>query len=299
MQKPDFPYKLGHDLSGTVTAIGSSVSKFQVGDEVYSRVRSNHRGTLAQYALSTESLTALKPKTLNWTEAAAIPLACMTALQAFDMADGMLEGGLKGKTVLVPAGLSGTGHYAVQIARCFQVGKIITTVSTPKISKIKELLGERAPDMMVDYTKENVVEKIGHGTVDFMFDTAGQTTSLLPVVKGSGKGVIISISTIPSGKLLAAQEDSQVPWYLSAFMTAADWGLTNWCWYRGGVVYKYLFLKSSGRDLDRLKEWIDEGKVRPVVGSTAKLENIEDVRKGCQGVFDGKGGVGKFVVVVD
>ncbi|SRR6266536_4661009 len=108
-----FPYKIGYDLAGTVVAVGSSVSHFQPGDEVYSRAPGAYRGSVAEYALSTQPTTALKPPALSFAEAASIPLAAQTALQALDKADKALDGGLKEKTVFVPAGLSGTGSFAV------------------------------------------------------------------------------------------------------------------------------------------------------------------------------------------
>ena len=131
---------------------------------------------------------------MSFTEAASIPLAAQTALQALDKADKALPGGLKGKTVFVPAGLSGTGSFAVQLAKnVFGAGKVITTLSTGKIPKIKELLGEGSTDQIVDYTKEDVIRSIGKGSVDFMFDTMQNTLSTISVMKQGGQ--IVSIST--------------------------------------------------------------------------------------------------------
>lgn len=224
-----------------------------------------------------------------------MPLAAQTALQALDVAEAKLPGGLKGKTVYIPAGLSGTGHFAVQLAKCFGAAKVITTLSTGKIEKMKELLGERGADQIVDYTKENVNAAIGSGVVDFMFDTVGETVKALPVMKKGG--LVVSISTLPSGSLMKKMGSEALPWYLSFFMDAADWILRSWTSFRG-VGYQYLLLEGNARDLGRLSKWVEEGKLKPVVGRTAKMENIEDVRSGCQQILDGKGGVGKFVIEV-
>jgi NADPH:quinone reductase-like Zn-dependent oxidoreductase len=221
---------MGYDLAGVVAAIGSSVTSFKVGDEVYSRAPD--RGSIAQYALTPESATALKPKLLTFSEAAAIPLAALTALQSLRKGDEKI--GLKGKTVFIPAGLSGTGSFGVQLAKnAFGVKEVITTVSTAKVSKIKELLGNSTPDRVVDYTKEDIVKAVGEGTVDYMFDVTKSTIPSLPLMKKGG--VIISISTVPSGQLIKSKMPG-VSSLIVFVMDIVDWYYrtrTSW----GGVDY--------------------------------------------------------------
>ncbi|RFU26314.1 hypothetical protein B7463_g10020, partial [Scytalidium lignicola] len=292
-----FPYKIGYDLSGTVVSIGSSVSAFKPGDQVYARVHERYRGTIAQYALSAESAVALKPASLSFVEAAAIPLAGLTALQSLDTGEKMIEGGsLKGKTVYVPAGLSGTGSFAVQLAkRVFGAGKVITTLSTGKIARLEELVGAGVVDEAVDYTKEDVGKRIGKGSVDFMFDTMGATLKSLPFMKKDG--VIASISTLPSGDQMKERTPG-IGSFVRYALNIVDWGYKTWTWWKG-VRYSYVFMNPDGQDLKRLSKAVEEGSLKPVVGMTAKLEDIEQVKKGCQQLFDGKGGVGKFVIEID
>src|SRR5277367_5795668 len=115
---------MGWDLAGVVTAVGSSVSNFKPGDEVYSRIPQHLRGSIAEYALSTASTTAIKPKNLSFGEAASMPLAAQTALQALCRGEEETKGGLKGKTIFIPGGLSGTGSFGVQLAKnVFGAGK--------------------------------------------------------------------------------------------------------------------------------------------------------------------------------
>ena len=281
-----------------VAAVGSAVTSFKAGDEVYSRVPANCRGSIAEYCLSTVSTTAPKPKSLSFVEAAAIPLAGMTALQALRRGDMEAEGGLKGKTVFVPAGLSGTGSFAVQLAKnVFGAGKVITTLSPGKMTKIREYLGEGTPDVLVDYTKGNVVGDVGKDSVDFMFDTVQNTVSALGLMKKGHVGNIVSVSTAPSGSAMR-KTSPDVPLYIVYGLDLVDWALrsyTSWM----GVRYSYLFLDGNAADLEKFSQWVEEGKVKPVVGSTAKLSDIEAVKKGCGQIFEGKGGVGKFVIEID
>lgn len=100
MKTRSFPYKIGYDCAGTVANVGSQVTRFKVGDEVYVRLPECHRGSWSEFARSTEEFVALKPKDLSMEDAASIPLASMTALQSLRG----YEGDLEGKTVFIPAG---------------------------------------------------------------------------------------------------------------------------------------------------------------------------------------------------
>ena len=92
--------KLGYDVSGTIVGIGHGVTRFKTGDEVFACLTIQQRGSIAEYALTTEDILVRKPKNLTHEEAASIPMVGMTALQGF----GKIEGGLEGKTVLIPGG---------------------------------------------------------------------------------------------------------------------------------------------------------------------------------------------------
>jgi len=291
-----FPYKIGYDTAGTVAAVGTSVSSLKVGDEVYSRIPSDLKGSVAEYTLSREYATAKKPEQLSFAQAASIPLVGLTALQAMQKADSQIEGGLKGKTVFVPAGLSGTGSIAVQLAKnVFGAGKVITTLSTGKIAKAKELFGDDGTLQIIDYTKEDVVESIGKGQVDYMFDTMGQTLKILPIMKSGS--VIVSISTVPSGDQMA-KGMPDIPYFFRVMLNLVDW-YYRWQAGRSGVKYSYMFMSPDAKGLGDFATWVQEGKVKPLAGRTAKFSDIHAVRSGCQEVYDGKGGIGKFVIEID
>lgn len=246
--------------------------------------------------MSIESAVAIKPSNLDLTQAAGIPLAALTALQCLQDADRKLPGGLAGKTVFVTAGLGGTGHFALQLAKnVFGAGKIITTLSTKKITQAKEMLGDSPLVQLVDYTKEDVITAIGRGTVDYMFDTTAATMSYSPVMKRGG--VINSISTTPSGDQCVDRGLADVPFRLRYILNFVDWIFRFWLG-RSGIQYSYLFMSPDRRDLESLAKWVEEGKVMPIIGRTAKFTDIESVRAGCQEIYDAKGGIGKFVVEV-
>ncbi|PQK17532.1 hypothetical protein BB8028_0008g00420 [Beauveria bassiana] len=294
-----FPYKLGYDAAGVVEEVGNGVTSFKAGDEVYVNLPETSRGSWAEFVVCPESFIARKPRNLSFSEAASLPLAAMTALQALREYKGSLEG----KTVFIPAGLSGTGAYGLQIAKnIFKAGKVITTVSTSKVPKVPELLGAHVVDQVIDYTKENPTKKIPAGSVDFIFDTTGQATEFMPLlVKGSG--LVVSVSTGPSGASLQnssfmdTPDKPRLPIAVRMFLDATDQLRKLKARYYG-VEYKYIFLESSGKHLALLGDAAEQGKLRPVVGLRVDLGDIDKVREACWQTYKGKGGLGKTVFEV-
>ena len=101
----------GWDVAGVVAEVGSAVTKFKVGDEVYGGMKSTQFGSLAEYALSEEKKLAMKPANLSFVEAAAVPVAVLTPLAVFD------KFGLKeGDKVLITSGAGGVGVHAIQVS---------------------------------------------------------------------------------------------------------------------------------------------------------------------------------------
>ncbi|MEB3229830.1 MAG: zinc-dependent alcohol dehydrogenase family protein [Leptolyngbyaceae bacterium] len=167
----DAPAILGCDGAGVVEAVGSAVTQFQVGDEVYfcNGGIGLHPGNYAEFATVNEQFAAHKPRRLSFVEAAAAPLVLITAWEAlYDRAN--LEAG---RTVLVQAGAGGVGHVAIQLAR-LAGAKVCTTVSSPEKAKVATDLGA---DHCIFYQQENVVDAVMRWTegrgVNLGFDTVG------------------------------------------------------------------------------------------------------------------------------
>ena len=242
---------------------------------------------------------ARKPTNITHTAAASIPLAGQTAFQALRQADESIPGGLAGKTVLIPAGLSGTGSFGVQIAKnYFKAGNVITTLSPAKIATFDEVIGKGVADLVIDYTKGNqsVIQQIGKGKVDFLFDTMGQSIALVSTVNPK-TGLILTISMLPTGSQM--QEISpNLSWYMKYFLDVGAFAIKSYLTTWWGMRYSYKNLYPNGKDLEIIKGMVERGEVNPVVGEVVQLEDIEGLRKGCKQILDGKGGVGKFVVQV-
>ncbi|KAJ9207176.1 hypothetical protein DTO164E3_450 [Paecilomyces variotii] len=297
--RDSFPYKIGYDCAGIVTETGQDVHQFKVGDAVYARLPEISRGSCSEFVRCSEEHIGLKPPSLSFEEAASIPLAAMTALQALRE----YRGDLAGKTVFVPAGLSGTGLFACQLAKnVFNAGMVITTVSTAKIPKVKDLLGENTVDEIIDYTKSDPRDVIEHGSIDFLFDTVGLAMEYLCLMR-PGSSRIVSVATLPSGdqlqssSLLDLPHHPIIPLPFRLGLNLLD-HIRKLRAARYKTEYSYMFLKSSGKDLDELRRYIEEGRLRTVVGTTVDLRDIEAVRKACDVVYSGRGGLGKLVIRV-
>ncbi|MGL5081392.1 MAG: zinc-dependent alcohol dehydrogenase family protein [Microcoleaceae cyanobacterium] len=166
------PAILGCDGAGMITAVGSSVEKFRVGDEVYfcDGGLGDEVGNYAEFTVVDERFISPKPKSLSFTEAAAAPLVLITAWESlYDR--GKLQ---PGQRVLIHGGAGGVGHIAIQLAK-LQGAEVATTVGSPENQEFVRSLGA---DLVINYRQTDFVEAVlewteGEG-VDLAFDTVGK-----------------------------------------------------------------------------------------------------------------------------
>ena len=183
----DFPVILGWDVAGVVEALGPGVSEFNVGDEVFGMVRFPKEGrAYAEYVAAPVSDIARIPEDMNFTDAAAMCLAALTAHQAFEKMD--LS---SGQTVLIHAGSGGVGHFAVQLAKV-RGAKVIATASGDNRDFVLGL----GADEFINYHEQRFEDTVKD--VDAVFDTVGGDTlsrSFEVVKKG---GWLVSIAGEPT-----------------------------------------------------------------------------------------------------
>ena len=164
-----FPLILGWDAAGTVDEVGGEVTTFKKNDKVfaYCRKPTVQWGTFAEYICVDTTHVAFSPENLTFAEAAAIPLAGLTAWQVlFDKMN--LQ---KGQTLLIQAGAGGVGSLAIQFAKLAGV-TVITTASEANHDYLQSL----GADHIINYREENLlteIEKIAPQKLDAVFDTLG------------------------------------------------------------------------------------------------------------------------------
>ncbi|MDT0544431.1 MULTISPECIES: NADP-dependent oxidoreductase [Streptomyces] len=274
------PLILGNDLAGVVVQAGSSVTRFEVGDEVYARPDKDRIGTFAELIAVHQDDVAIKPATLTMEEAASLPLVALTSWQAL-VERAQVQPGQK---VLIHAGSGGVGTIAIQLAK--QLGAhVATTASTAKIDLVKEL----GADVVVDY-KHQAFETVLHG-YDVVLDTLGGETleKSLQVLKPGGK--VIGIAGPPDPAFARELGANAI---LRLAMSALSFKIRRRA-KRRNVTYSFLFMKASGDQLRELTPLIEAGKIRPVVD---RVFPFAETREAMEYVEKGHAKAGKVVVAM-
>lgn len=142
--------KLGGDVAGIVEAVGTNVTRFTVGDAVMGDISSAGRGGMAEFAIAPERLLVKKPANLSFEQAAAVPLAGVTALQGIQRIGGIT----KGESVLINGASGGVGTYTLQLAKHY--GAKVTAVCSTRNIELVQSLGA---DYVIDYTKTNFTQQ--------------------------------------------------------------------------------------------------------------------------------------------
>jgi len=240
---PEGDGRAGFDVAGTVEAVGPNVTLFKPGDEVFGGVH----GALAEYVVGREQgAIVLKPESMSFDEAAAIPIAAITALQG--LRD---HGGIKaGQKVLINGASGGVGTYAVQIAK--SLGAEVTGVcSTRNVDMVRSL----GADHVIDYTKENFTE--GKERYDLILDNVGNHGffDLEDVMKPDG--VIVVVGGSKSGALLGPIK--RIAWMsiVGHFIEPRT---------------TFFIAKVNKADLELLAGLVREGKMRSVIDRSFPLE---------------------------
>ena len=235
------PFTSGMDVSGTVEAIGADVKAFQVGQAVYGVLK---MGADAEFATTPEDAIALKPKTLDFVQAASVPLVAMTAYQSlFDHAD------LKaGQTVLIHAASGGVGMFAVQFAK-WKGARVIATASAANAEFVRSL----GADQVIDYNAtpfEQVVQN-----VDVVLDMLGGNTQARSYSVLKPGGILVSTAAPPDSK--KAEEK--------------------------GVRAEMMSRKNSVSLLEEIAGLIDSGQIKTVVAQTFSLSEARQAQELSQG----------------
>jgi NADPH:quinone reductase-like Zn-dependent oxidoreductase len=226
------PLTLGWDVSGVVDQVGSEVTHLSVGDAVYSRPDIARDGSYAEYVVVRASEVAAKPRTLAHNEAAAVPLAGLTAWQAlFERAQ--LGAG---ERVLIHAGAGGVGSFAVQFAK-WAGAHVIATASAGNEALVRDL----GADEFVDYRSQRFDEVLAK--VDVVLDTIGGDTQARSIQLLNPGGRLVSIVATPD----------------EASLTAV------------GATGGFLMVQPSSENLGRIAGLIDEGTVRVLIDSVFPL----------------------------
>jgi len=231
-----FPFIPGSDLAGIVTEVGSDVKRVKPGDAVYAMLPTGHGGAYSEYIVIADNLVAAMPTELTFTEAAGVPLAALTALQALrDKAN------LKsGNTVLIYGASGGVGSFAVQIAQA--LGATVTAVCSTRNIELVQELGVHS---VIDYTQQPLSE------LDQQYDVVVDAVAKLPL-----RTALQLVR--PGGKLVSLNPGMNNPiskLYARLF----------------GRRLAAVMVKPDQSDLQQITRWIDEAKITPLIDRSFPL----------------------------
>lgn len=235
--------RLGIDVAGTIAAIGKNVTRFKVGDPIFGNCVGSH----AEYVRARENAICLLPNNITFKEAAAIPTAALTALQALrDVA--RIE---KNQKVLINGASGGVGHFAVQIARFYEAD-VTAVCSTPNLGWVKDL----GAGTTIDYTREDFTRN--GEKYDIILDVAATHTYFRCKPSLTRNGVYIT-----ENPLKPAYRPFQI---LFASLTGDKRGKSH------------LSLPNE-KDMAFLQELIEQGQLHPMIEKVYPLDQIMDAHR--------------------
>lgn len=237
-----FPKILGRECAGEIISIGSEVTKFKAGDQTVALPAIRSMGAFAEYACAPEKTTFLKSRTISFEEAACIPIAGLTALQAL-RDKGRIAPGQK---VLINGASGGVGHFAVRIAKIF--GANVTGVCSGANREFVKGLGA---DRVIDHTREDFTK--GRDRYDIIFDAAAKRSF------GACKKVLVErgryVSTLPSPGVLVNR-------YLTGFLTqkkATD-----------------IWVNPNAADMEWMQDQIESGRIKIAIDKIYSLDQAKE-----------------------
>ncbi|MET7518469.1 NADP-dependent oxidoreductase [Streptomyces sp. NPDC005480] len=233
------PFVLGWDVSGTVEAVGLGVTVHQVGDEVFGMLPFPHgHGAYAQYAVGPARIFVPKPERLDHTQAAALPMAGLTAWQALVETAGVGEG----SRVLINGAAGGVGHLAIQIAKA-RGAYVIALAAGDKADFVRSL----GADEVIDYTTTDIVEAVSD--LDAVLETIGgdYPAKAVKVLKPGGT----LVSTLPPTLAPAVEEATE-----------------------RGIRLAGLFVEADRLGMTALADLAASGRLTPTVAATFPLDQV-------------------------
>ena len=239
----------GGDIAGIVEAVGKDVKQFQPGDEVFGDLSGCGWGGFAEYVTVPEYALALKPTNISFEEAAATPMASVTALQGL-RDKGKIKSGQK---VLIYGASGGVGTFAVQIAKSF--GAEVTGVCSTRNLEILHSIGA---DQIIDYTKEDFTQKKERYDLILGVNGSNSISAYKRVLKPNGNFVHVG----------GAESQLFQTLVLGPFISMT-----------GSKKISNLLQRANQKDLIYVKELLEAGKVKPVIDKRYKLSEVSEAFK--------------------
>lgn len=269
---------LGWDAAGVVKTIGSSVKDFKIGDEVYYSGDIKKDGSYATHQLVDSRIVALKPKTISFADAAALPLTSLTAYEMLFEKFELLQ--KKNQKVLIIGGAGGVGSQAIQLLKTLTDATVIATVSR---ESSKEWVKSLGADIVVSHDNFHTeLKHLGHESVDFIFSTTHtdqHAEKMLDIIRPFGE---IGIIDEPQKFELLKFKSKAVSIHWELMFTK--------------TLFQYN-LKSQGEILHKVADLIDSKKIKTTSSVQFEGLTIDNVKKSHQ-LIESQRSIGKIVITI-
>lgn len=261
MLRFQLPAILGSDLAGVVVAVGNRVTRFKPGDEVFACIFDLGTGALSTFAVVPERAAALKPATLDFAEAASIPMVGLTSWQAIRERMHLS----RGQKIFIPAGSGGIGTFAIQLANVLGA-KVGTTTSTGNLELVRSL----GADEVVDYKKQEF-EEVLEGYDAVLGTVRGDVIekSLRILKPGS---TIVSLVGPPDAAFGRTRGMNFFMVFIFGLLSRKIIRRAT----KHGVEYSFLFVQPDGGQLAKIGELIDAGRIRPVIDKIFPFDQAKE-----------------------
>ncbi len=249
----------GVDCAGVVESVGPAITSFKVGDQVFG----NCRGAFAEYAVAPESKIAPKQEAVSFEDAAALPVAALTALQ------GLRNHGKTqpGKNVLINGASGGVGTFAVQLAKIF--GAHVTAICSARNADLVRSLGA---DRVIDYATEDFTQ--GTARYDLILDMAGSHSFSACQRVLTPRGILVAVGVLADHKSLFAVVAGLIATLIQSLFSSQKF-----------VVF---IAKGNREDLAFLADLVASGKLKPVIDKKYTLAEVPEAMR-YQGTWRARG----------
>ena len=255
------PAVLGSDLAGVVVDVGSRVTRFKPGDEVFASLFDLGKGSIAEFAAVPESAAALKPPNLDFVQAASIPMVALTSWQALKERINLR----RGQKVFIPAGSGGIGTFAIQLAH--QLGaKVGTTVSTGNVELVRGL----GADEIVDYKKLEF-EKVLRDYDAVLGTVRGDAIEKSLNILKPGSRIVSLIGPLDAAFAEAKKLNFALK-FVFGLMSRKILKLSK----KKGVDYAFHFVRPDGQQLAEIGELLKAERIRPVIDKVFPFDQAKE-----------------------
>ena len=255
------PATMGSDLAGVVVETGSRVTRFKVGDAVFASLFDLASGSFAEFAAVPEHAAALKPATLDFVQAASIPMVGLTSWQALNERMQLKPG----QKVFVPAGSGGIGTFAIQLAK--QLGAAVgTTTSTGNVDLVRSL----GADEVIDYKQQEFEEVLRDYDAVLGTVRGDALEKSLRIVKKDS--TVVSLIGPPDAAFARTRGMNGLMKFVFGLLSRKIIKLAN----KRGASYSFLFVRPDGQQLAKIAELLDASAIRPVIDTVFPFKQAKE-----------------------